>query len=330
LGLQPVGACPQHAAQPSAARINGNLMKPPYREAAGGGARRVPVSRKFCKLRVSDSEAAIPISENPLSKGGNTRPAQSGADASVRAIGVKISPIPTRGASRQACRVGCRADFSKAETTLGGRGRPRHPAPEIGLILTPMSVRARPPGRAFAPIVNSYAGQHTGPSRAEDTAVKCADRREERAGTGAHAAMFPRRDLGGVWRQLYGSRALPPGRFGLAHYRRQADLWGVIRARSRSTFPRTPFEAVSEWATIQPRTSHTSVTGQSQALEPNAPAPLPLWAPAANSPQHVRAMGWRRPTVKRGRATKSSSHPKLRAVPWESRSWAGCRPVRRT
>ncbi len=106
-----------------------------------------------------------------------------------------------------------------------------------------MSVRARPPGRAFAPIVNSYAGQHTGPSRAEDTAVKCADRREERAGTGAHAAMFPRRDLGGVWRQLYGSRALPAGRFGLAHYRRQADLWGVIRARSRSTFPRTPFEA---------------------------------------------------------------------------------------
>jgi hypothetical protein len=54
LGLQSGGACPQHTAQPSVARINGNLMKPPYGDAAGGGAGCVAVSGKFGVLRVSD------------------------------------------------------------------------------------------------------------------------------------------------------------------------------------------------------------------------------------------------------------------------------------
>src|ERR1035441_2177920 len=43
-------------------------------------------------------------------------------EVTVPDIGVKIGPLPTGGASRQACRVGCRADFSKAETTLGPAG----------------------------------------------------------------------------------------------------------------------------------------------------------------------------------------------------------------
>jgi hypothetical protein len=60
LGLQLVGACPQHTAQPSVARINGNLMKPPYGEAAGGGAGRVVVSRKSSILRVSDPKPLYP------------------------------------------------------------------------------------------------------------------------------------------------------------------------------------------------------------------------------------------------------------------------------
>jgi hypothetical protein len=67
LGLQSVGACPQHTAQLSAARINGNLMKPPYGEAAGGGAGRVAVSREIGILKYQ-IRSRYTMNENSLSK----------------------------------------------------------------------------------------------------------------------------------------------------------------------------------------------------------------------------------------------------------------------
>jgi hypothetical protein len=68
-------------------------------------------------------------------------------------ISVKISPIPTRGASRQACRVGCRAEFSKADPPKGrpvGPARVATPATralEVGLTLTPMPFGGPAPAR---------------------------------------------------------------------------------------------------------------------------------------------------------------------------------------
>src|ERR1035441_2681683 len=67
LGLQPAGACPQHTVQLSAARINGNRMKPRYGEAAGGGAGRVAVSREFGILKYQ-IQSRYTMNENSLSK----------------------------------------------------------------------------------------------------------------------------------------------------------------------------------------------------------------------------------------------------------------------
>jgi hypothetical protein len=67
LGLQSFAACPQHNAQLRAARINGNLMKPRYREAAGGDAGRAVVSGKF-GIRMNQIRSRYTISANSLSK----------------------------------------------------------------------------------------------------------------------------------------------------------------------------------------------------------------------------------------------------------------------
>ena len=65
----------------------------------------------------------------------------------ARGTGVKISPNLARGVSRQACRVGCQADFSKADRP---KGPPVGPAgltaratgmPGFGVILMPMAAR---------------------------------------------------------------------------------------------------------------------------------------------------------------------------------------------
>jgi hypothetical protein len=55
-------------------------------------------------------------------------------------IGVKLRSIPLVAQAARLADSGCRADFSKVETTLGPAGVPARAtgAPEIGLILTPM------------------------------------------------------------------------------------------------------------------------------------------------------------------------------------------------